>query len=471
MDTRMLALLLLCLCSQGQSDEGPSENGTGSPDKIPLVPLIPLLPAFSGKDPLSTNSSEAGLNPSPESSEEEDDDLKDCGDVNSGAKARRAVGGAIMKLGLDLLKTLKDSPEEPNTIISPLSISLALSQLALGAVNETEQLLLQALHVESLPCYHKVLRGLLKQLQRGVLKVATRLYLKPGFKVKEDFAKESLNMYKSDTVPFVSLEELNTWVEEATKGTITNFLSSLPADFIIMLINAVHFKGQWQARFDTRFTSKDIFFLSDKEVVHVDMMLGPKYPLSLLIDADLDAMVAMFPFKQGMSLLVVMPSSGHVNVSAIGSKLNTTDLYSRLGRPRTMQVKMPKLKLEYSKELQEAFTQMGLGQLFTSPNLVKMGDGSLVVSSVLHKSSLELNEEGAEAAAATSVIISRSNPTFSVNQPFFFALMDDETQTPLFLGVIRNPNPAAPVMQIGGSSGSDKMADKSNGAAFNHSPK
>ncbi|KAJ8256616.1 hypothetical protein COCON_G00187680 [Conger conger] len=454
MDTRLLALLLFCLYSRGLSDAWPSDNGT-------TIPPIedPLAPTSNGSEPSFA----------PESSEEEDD-LKDCGGLASRASAKRALGGAIMKLGLDILKTMKGSPEQPNTIISPLSISLALSQLALGAVNETEQLLLQALHADGLPCYHRVLRGLLKQLHGGALQVATRLYLKPGFKVKEAFAEESLHMYKSEAVTLTDLEEVNKWVEAATKGTITNFLPSLPADLVLMIINAVHFKGQWQARFDTRFTSKDLFFLNDKEVVHVDMMLGPKYPLSLLIDVDLDAMVALFPFKQGMSLLVVMPSSGQVDVSAIGAKLNTTDLYARLDRPRTMQVKLPKFKLEYGQELQEALSSMGLGELFSSPNLAKISDGSLLVSSVLHKSCMELNEEGAEASAATSVIISRSNPTFSVNQPFFFALMDDKTQTPLFLGVVRNPNPDATVIQIGRSANPDKLPDKSKGE-FNHLPK
>ncbi|XP_064158124.1 alpha-2-antiplasmin-like [Anguilla rostrata] len=467
MDTRMLALLLFCLCSQGLSDDGLFENGTGSSGKIPLVPLIPLMPSLPIGDPLSPTSNGSV----PLESSEEEEDLKDCGGLASSVSAKRAVGGAIMKLGLELLKTLKDSPEQPNTIISPLSISLALSQLALGAVNETEQLLLHALHADALPCYHKVLRGLLKQLHGGALQVATRLYLKPGFKVKEAFAKESLHMYKSDTMALAGLEEVNKWVEKATKGVITNFLSSVPADLVLMLINAVHFKGQWQARFDTRFTSKDLFYLNDKEVVHVDMMLGPKYPLSLLIDVDLDAMVALFPFKQGMSLLVVMPSSGQVNMSAIGAKLNTTDLYARLGRPKTMQVKLPKFTLEYGSELKEAFTSMGLGELFSRPNLAKIADGSLLVSSVQHKSSMELNEEGAEATAATSVTLSRSNPTFSVNQPFFFALMDDKTQTPLFLGVVRNPNPAAPVIQIGGSGNNDKLPDKTNGHSVNQLPK
>lgn len=93
----------------------------------------------------------------------------------------------------------------------------------------------------------------------------------------------------------------------------------------------------------------------------------------------------------------------------------------------------------------------GLGELFSNPNLGGISEGPLLVSSVQHKSSIEINEEGAEAAAATSVAISRSNPSFTVNQPFFLALIDDSTQTPLFLGVISNPNPSGAAVTLGPS--------------------
>lgn len=94
------------------------------------------------------------------------------------------------------------------------------------------------------------------------------------------------------------------------------------------------------------------------------------------------------------------------------------------------------------------FFDLGLGEMFSHPNLAEMADGPLLVSSVMHKSTMEIKEEGAEAAAASTVVISRaSSPIFHLTQPFFFALMDDLTEVPVFMGVINNPNPGAPVMQ------------------------
>lgn len=113
--------------------------------------------------------------------------------------------------------------------------------------------------------------------------------------------------------------------------------------------------------------------------------------------------------------------------------------------------------------------------MFSRPNLAEIADGPLLVSSVMHKSSMEINEEGAEAAAATTVIISRaSNPVFHLTQPFFFALMDDMTQVPIFMGVINNPNPGAPILQRGEPGSKDKVGfpiDKNHVGSFGGPPK
>lgn len=118
---------------------------------------------------------------------------------------------------------------------------------------------------------------------------------------------------------------------------------------------------------------------------------------------------------------------------------------------------------------------IGLGEMFIRPNLAQIADGPLLVSSVMHKSSMEMNEEGAEAAAATTVVISRaSNPIFYLNQPFFLALMDDMTQVPIFMGVITNPNPSAPILQRGEFGSKDKVgfpSDKNYVRSFGGPPK
>ncbi|KAK1785990.1 hypothetical protein P4O66_017737 [Electrophorus voltai] len=467
MDVRLFALLFLCYCKQGWTDLQSSNIS----DAAQLTPDGPQTnPAAS------TPTKEKDENSSEEDTEEH------CGRHLSSTKMRHAIGSGIMKFGLQLLENLNANKEQPNIIISPLSVFLALSQLTLGrsitshndtllirtvpfkqwldlehlisayyvlsvrARNETEELLLQSLHAKTMPCYQDTLKDLLHHVRKNHLQIASRMYLGSGFHPKQEFLQASLKIYDSEPAIMPELEEINEWVEKSTNSCIIDFLTSLPPDPVMLLINAVHYKGEWLTRFDPRFTTSEPFYIDKSQVVNVDMMLGPKHPLSVFTHNELDAQVARFPFKGNMSLVVVLPLTSYINISAIAANLDISDLYSRFPRERNMQVKLPKFKLDFSQELEEALTGMGLRHLFSSPNLAGIAEGPLLVSSVQHKSSMEINEEGAQAAAATSVVISRSNPSFTVNHPFFLALIEDSSQTPLFLGVIANPNPGGSTM-------------------------
>ncbi|XP_034406282.1 alpha-2-antiplasmin [Cyclopterus lumpus] len=379
--------------------------------------------------------------------EEVDEELPGCGGGRVfSPEDHRAIGGAVERLGLRLLEKLLIGPQQPNVVLSPLSVALALAQLTLGARNETEKLLLESIHALNLPCYHHILGGLLSQFSNTSLEVATRMYLRPGFEVKLSFVEDSLARYKSAPAPLVSVEEVNQWVENATNGHIPNFLESIPHGVVLMLMNAVHFKGEWQTRFDPLVTSKGVFYLDNQNSVSVDMMKSAQYPLRLLDDPELEAQVASFPFKGNTSFLIVMPLSGRGNVSYLLPKLNISDLYRRLPQEKTMQVNLPKVKLQYRQELQEALTSMGLGSLFLGPDLSGISDRPLRVTGVRHASAVELSEEGVEASATTVVTSMRSVSQFSVNSPFLFALVDDASLAPLFMGVVTNPAPDRDLM-------------------------
>ncbi|XP_041665129.1 serpin peptidase inhibitor, clade F (alpha-2 antiplasmin, pigment epithelium derived factor), member 2b [Cheilinus undulatus] len=475
MDLR-LTLLLISLCSQGVTNGEVADN-----ESIPLVPLIPLLPSHpiqqvenettAQAEPANTTEDLTSSLSGGSSAEEGDEG---CPSISQRSQSWEAIAAAIQKLGVQLLQNLETTPGQPNIIISPFSISLALSQLALGSVNETHKLLMHHLHENSLPCYHESLHNVLIYL-RNDLQIATRIFLRQGFEPKQEFVNESRRLYDSEPAVLESLEQINNWVEKATNGMMTDFLPALPPNLLVMLINAVHFKGEWKARFDPRFTSRGVFYLDDKSMIDVEVMEDAKHPLSLFTDNELDAQVASFPFQKSMSLLVVMPMSGQVNMSSLTAKLNVSDLYERLPKQRAVQVKVPKFKLEYAQELQDVFTKLGLGEVFTNPNLADMADGPLLVSSVMHKSSMEINEEGAEAAATTAIVISRaSNPVFHLTQPFFFALMDEKTHVPIFMGVINNPNPGAPILERGDPGDTDKVGfpiDKNHYGTFGGRPK
>ncbi|XP_075710285.1 alpha-2-antiplasmin [Rhinoderma darwinii] len=356
---------------------------------------------------------------------------------------------AMNAFSKDLLKEVLVETHNPNVVVSPFSIALGLLQLTLGAENETEKKILETLHVESIKCLHEKYHEVLKRLVKTSLSVATRLYVKKELHIKTNFLRRSERLYGTKPVKLQrnmhqNLVAINNWVKNATGGKLPNFLSNIPANVVLMLLNAIHFKGIWRNRFDPSKTMPDVFNVNEEETVLVEMMHSAKYPLSYFVHEKLDSQVARLPFKGNMSFVVVMPLQTNWNISRILDNLNRSELYQRFPKEKPTVLKVPKLNLDFKLELSHILSNLGLGQLFSHPNLKGISEESLFVSSVEHQSVLQMNEEGVEAAAATASVMSRSLSTFSINRPFLYFLFDDITGLPLFLGLVRNPKPGSP---------------------------
>ncbi|XP_034608555.1 alpha-2-antiplasmin isoform X2 [Trachemys scripta elegans] len=381
-----------------------------------------------------------------DSSEEEGEGQERGCDMSQEQTRRLAEG--LMKFTIDLLTEVQMETSRPNVILSPLSITLALSQLALGAANQTEKRLLEALHLESVPCLHHLLSSIRRQLTGSMLSVASRIYLQKGFEVKEKFLETSERFYGAKPVTLSGNNEndliaINKWIKEATEGQISTFLDQLPASTVMLLLNAVHFQGFWRHKFDPSQTGPDVFHLDDQFIVPVEMMKAQKYSLSWFTLDPLEVQVARFPFKGNMSFVAIVPNQFKWNVSQVLANLSHDKLHSRFPKEKPTMVKMPKLHVDYQLELNQVLSQLGLRELFSAPDLQKITDEPLFVSSIQHQSTLELAEDGVEASAATSVMMSRSLSTFSLNQPFLFIIFEETTGIPLFVGSIQNPNPSA----------------------------
>ncbi|XP_062448310.1 alpha-2-antiplasmin isoform X1 [Rhea pennata] len=312
------------------------------------------------------------------SSEEEDEgEDKNC-DV-TWKKSQRLTKGLI-KFSIDLLREVQLETNRANVILSPLSITLALSHLALGAANLTEKRLLEVMHLTSVPCLHYTLSNVRRRLAESLLSAASRVYLQKGF---------------------------------------------------------------WRNKFDASLTGPDIFHLDNDFMVPVEMMKAQKYSLSWFTLESQDVQVAKFPFKGNMSFLAIVPNQFSWNVSHVLENFPYEQLRSLFPKEVPTTVKIPKLKVDYQLELNKVLSQIGLQELFTNPDLQKITDEPLFVSSIQHQSTLELKEDGVEASAATSVMVSRSLSAFSLDRPFLFIIFEEETGIPLFIGSIQNPNPSA----------------------------
>ncbi|KFU87724.1 Alpha-2-antiplasmin, partial [Chaetura pelagica] len=362
-------------------------------------------------------------------------------------KSQRLADG-LMRFSIDLLREVQLESNRTNMILSPLSIALALSHLALGAANQTEKHLLEVTHLEWVPCLHHRLGTLRRKLTESPLSLAARLYLQKGFEVKEKFLEDSEKFYGAKPMALSGISEddlaaINKWVKEATNGQIPTFLQQLPEDTVMLLLNAVHFHGFWRTKFDASFTGPDVFHLDNEFVVPVEMMKAQQYPLSWFTLESQDIQVAKFPFKSNMSFVVLVPNQYGWNTSHVLENFPYQQLCRLFPREVPTTVKMPKIKLEYELELNKVLSRMGLQELFMNPNLQKITDEPLSVSSIQHQSTLQLQEDGVEASGTTSVALSRSVSAFSLDRPFLFLIFEDESGIPLFIGSVQNPNPNA----------------------------
>ncbi|NWH74358.1 A2AP protein, partial [Piaya cayana] len=384
-------------------------------------------------------------------SSEEEGEAEDENCQTPWKKSQKLADG-LMRFSIDLMKEVQLESNRTNVIVSPLSIAIALSQLALGAANRTEKRLLEVMHLESAPCLHHTFGTLRRRLTESTLSLASRLYLQKGFEVKEKFLEDSEKFYGAKPTALSGISEddlvaINEWVKEATRGQIPTFLQQLPASTVMLLLNAIHFHGFWRTKFDVNFTGPDVFHLDNEFVVPVEMMKAQKYPLSWFTLEPQDIQVAKFPFKTNSSFVVIVPNQPTWKISRVLENVPYKQLCRLFPREVPTAVKIPRIKLGYQLELNKVLSRMGLGELFTSPDLHKITDEPLFVSSVQHQSALELKEDGVEASAATSIAISRSVSAFSLDRPFIFIIFDDETGIPLFIGCVQNPNPSAAPQQ------------------------
>ncbi|GCC16447.1 hypothetical protein chiPu_0021868 [Chiloscyllium punctatum] len=132
---------------------------------------------------------------------------------------------------------------------------------------------------------------------------------------------------------------------------------------------------------------------------------------------------------------------GTGKLDSIVSRLNISDLLAHNFKTRPMPVQIPKLNINFDVELNKALKNLGLGKLFSNPDLRRISPMPLLVSSIQHKAMMELKEEGVQAAASTGIAVNRSFMKWTINRPFFFIIRDDISGIPIFLGTIKDPKP------------------------------
>ncbi|HEY3415384.1 MAG TPA: serpin family protein [Armatimonadota bacterium] len=370
------------------------------------------------------------------------------------ADGKRVVA-ADNDFGLRLFAQLAKSGNGGNIFISPTSIALALQMTYNGAAGSTRRAMAKALGIDelTLDTLNQENLALLTEAQSpnlGIeLNIANSLWANQGEHFKPAFLQRVKKYYQAEVTSLKlasAAPRINGWVSDKTQKKITQLVT--PDDLqaaVMVLLNAVYFKGSWQQPFDKKLTADGDFTRADGKKTTLPMMhLSEGF--SYLATATFQAI--RLPYAKGQTSFVILLPKPGFNLKALEKTLTAANWDKWMNQFSYQQVDLtlPRFKVEYRTELGDPLSKLGMGEAFSpKANFTEMSDGRLFINKVIHKSILEVHETGTEAAAATAVIMTRGammpreKISMTVNHPFLCAIRNDKTGQLLFLGAIEKP--------------------------------
>lgn len=345
------------------------------------------------------------------------------------------------------------SPE--NIIISPLSISTALSMVMNGASGSTGDSMIAALRLSGLTAetinkaYRDLTAALLNVDQRVTISIANSVWTENNFVVKKPFT-DVLTLYYSAqanafdiTDPLVP-QKINSWIENNTNGLIKNMIGKLDPATVMLLANAIYFKGKWSSQFDKNNTVQETFYKSGGVEEQVPMM---KQTSEFKIYNGSGFTMAEFPYGQGNFVMDLILPDDYDGINNILPLINESAMESWLSlmNERRTEITVPRFRYGFKKELKEILSDMGMKIAFSdNADFTNISDMGLKISFVLHQAFIETNEEGTEAAAATVAgIQTTAMPTepyiLNIDHPFLYIIRETSTNSILFMGRVDDP--------------------------------
>lgn len=359
---------------------------------------------------------------------------------------------------------LKENLEDTNPVLSPMSVYLAMGMVGLGAKGDTlaefENVMGKGLQntadtlMKDLPTWLNDTR----EEKKSVLNVANAVWVDETMNPDEKWVKNVSDIYGAEAYRGVLSsagvqKDINKWVEKNTNSLIKEFLSEpLDAETKMALFNTIYFYGEWVSKFEKNSTYLDEFTTADGQIEKVDMMHDERTEYYVK-NEQVDGVVLDYRYGN-MAFVALKPTAGQT-VREMYEALTYEELADLLdsGSNELMKLKLPKFEVEFDKELNETLQNMGIQKAFDEELADFTGLGytenglPLYISLVRQKAVVKLDEEGTEAAAVTMVAMKECAMAMPEKQPievyfdepFLYMIMDMESKTPLFMGVMDNP--------------------------------
>ncbi|KAJ8285190.1 hypothetical protein GJAV_G00023300 [Gymnothorax javanicus] len=354
------------------------------------------------------------------------------------------------------ISALPDS-QSKNVFFSPLSVSVALAALSLGARGKTHQQLFEGLGFNATEITADEVNQAFLHIHENLnaktdvdLSLGNALFIAQDFKVRPEFLESMKHYFQSEgfSTDFsdteAAKEQINKYVDEKTKGKITDLVEDVDSETVMYLINYIYFKGKWDIPFDPKETKEDQFNVDDKTTMPVQMMHKEDF-FHIFYDNESSAHVLQLHYNESVSMMLVLPKKGLKSLEDVVCRHHLRK-WIRSAEERKYDVYVPKLSLKTSYQLKDILSGMGITDIFEeTANFTGITETEkLVVSKVTHKATLDMDEAGATAAAATGIEIMLTSsrfqpPVLKFDRPFMIFVLNRETRSLLFMGKIENP--------------------------------
>lgn len=354
-------------------------------------------------------------------------------------------------------KSLQSDSDKSNVLISPPSIFMDFAMLYNGASGKTKTAMENALHIngfdlETINSSQSELMTNLPKLDLGVtINMANAIWYSEDKEPKSSFLSVNQDFYKAkiqkaDFNNPQTKTDINNWVNKNTKGKIPSIIENISPGETMFLLNAVYFKGQWKDEFNPKLTQNRVFHSKAKDF-EIPFMFKDKRQNYL---RNQELRIVELPYGDGnFSMFILLPSK-EKSVIELARKLNLqyfSDLKSEM-KSTSVKLYIPKWESSFSADnLKENLSSMGMGIAFENnaefPNVFEKE--STKISQIKHKTFIKVDEEGTEAAAATSIgMVTTSMPMPSeeemdVNRPFMYLITEKDSGTIFFLGSVQDP--------------------------------
>jgi serine protease inhibitor len=345
--------------------------------------------------------------------------------------------------------------EAGNVIISPLSISYALSMTVNGANASTRDSMFKALRVKNITIdelnnsFSNLTDALLSVDKRVLISIANSVWTEQSFSVKKTFTDILTNYYNAESRSFnindaSAPAKINKWIEDNTNGLIKNMIDKLNDNTVMLLINAIYFKGKWKIQFDNSATTTRLFNKPDGSSSNAPFMHQKE---TYKVYQGNGFVLAEIPYGQGNFVMdIILPDNNSIDIASMLTGNNLQNWINNLS-DRKVNLYLPRFKYGYKKKLKDPLSLMGMRIAFTDAadftNITTYPP--LLINEVTHQAFIETNEDGTEAAAATVVevgvtSIGPDSPLLiDINHPFIYFIRETTSNSIIFMGKVSDP--------------------------------